>query len=164
MKKFCPSCGNATLLRTSVTAKAPTADDATPAFEVHLKKNFVYRNRGTKYSIPKPKPGTAKGGNGEGLILREDQIEYLRAVKHEENRRDREEKRILKQSIQAANAGLTPTIASGNWMDPDWLPEMLTTGAGGKGRHMGNSRVPLGPDGMPLIGYGRKNPNERRKR
>lgn len=147
-----------------MTAKGPTADDSTPALEVHLKKNFVYRTRGTIYSIPKPKPGTAKTGNGEGLILREDQAEYMRAVKLEEGRMEREEQRILKQSVQAANAGKTPAVKLGNWMDPDWLPEMLTTGAGGKGRHVTGSRVPVGPDGMPIVGYGRKNPNERRRK
>ena len=40
--------------------------------EIHLKPNFQYRLRGTKYSIPAPKPGSAKTGAGEGLILRED--------------------------------------------------------------------------------------------
>ena len=49
----------------------------------------------------------------------------------------------------------------GSWMDPDWVPEMLTVGAGGKGRSMRHS----GYDGdMPIIGHGRKNPNERRRK
>lgn len=46
-------------------------------------------------------------------------------------------------------------------MDPDWVPEMLSVGAGGKGRNVRSS----GFDGdMPVIGYGRKNPNERRRK
>ncbi len=80
-KKFCPSCGNPTLLRASVTISSPSASSDAPAMQVHLKKNFQYRTRGTIYSIPAPKPGSAKTGSGEGLILREDQTEYMRAMK-----------------------------------------------------------------------------------
>jgi RNA-binding protein NOB1 len=42
------------------------------------------------------------------------------------------------------------------WMDPDWLPEMLVVGSGGKGRSSGKGD-------MPTVGYGRKNPNERKR-
>ncbi|KAF7290987.1 20S-pre-rRNA D-site endonuclease NOB1 [Mycena chlorophos] len=143
-KKFCPSCGNPTLLRASVTISSPDAPGDAPVMEVHLKRNFQYKLRGTKYSIPAPKPGSAKTGTGEGLILREDQSEYLRAKKMADGKRQREEAKI--------NKGI------GSWLDPDWVPEMLTVGAGGKGRT--NRR-----DGdMPTIGYGRKNPNERKRR
>jgi RNA-binding protein NOB1 len=46
-------------------------------------------------------------------------------------------------------------------MDPDWVPEIISIGSGGKGRTMRNSRM----DGdMPQIGYGRKNPNEKRRK
>nr|GAT53046.1 predicted protein [Mycena chlorophos] len=143
-KKFCPSCGNPTLLRASVTISSPDAPGDAPVMEVHLKRNFQYKLRGTKYSIPAPKPGSAKTGTGEGLILREDQSEFLRAKKMADGKRQREEAKI--------NKGI------GSWLDPDWVPEMLTVGAGGKGRT--NRR-----DGdMPTIGYGRKNPNERKRR
>ncbi|KAL5487918.1 NOB1 [Sanghuangporus weigelae] len=163
-KKFCPSCGNPSLLRTSVTVKSPTADESSPALEVHLKKNFQYRTRGTKYSIPAPKSGSAKKGSGEGLILREDQTEYMRARKREEGRHQREEKRIVQQSLTAAKGGESTGIKLGNWMDPDWVPEMLSVGIGGKGRRAPDGRAPVGSDGMPVIGYGRKNPNERRRK
>lgn len=163
-KKFCPSCGNPTLLRTSITIKAPTVDDSTPAMEVHLKNNFVFRTRGTVYPIPAPKSGSSKTGSGSGLILREDQTEYMRAKKHEDNRREREEKRLVKQSLMQGQGGESTGIKLGNWTDPDWMPEMLTVGIGGKGRKTSDSRVPLGADGMPVIGYGRKNPNERRRK
>ena len=73
-----------------------------------------------------------------------------------EEKREREEKRMLAGSA-ARNSG---SVVS-SWMDPDWVPEMLTVGAGGKGRNIRHG----GMDGdMPSIGYGRKNPNERRRR
>ena len=159
-RKFCPSCGNPTLLRTTVTVSAPNTPDGEPALQVHLKKNFVYRNRGTKYSIPAPKPGTSKTGSGEGLILREDQLEYMRAKKRQDTQREKEEKRMMQQSLKATSGGTG--LKLGNWSDPDWMPELLSIGTGGKGRKMADSRI--GPDGMPIIGYGRKNPNERRRK
>ncbi|TFY63224.1 hypothetical protein EVJ58_g3373 [Rhodofomes roseus] len=94
-RKFCPSCGNPTLLRTSVTISSPNAGPNTPALQVHLKKNFQYKTRGTIYSIPTPKPGSAKGGPGEGLILREDQLAWQRAKKRADGKREREERRML---------------------------------------------------------------------
>ncbi|KAJ7786310.1 Nin one binding Zn-ribbon like-domain-containing protein [Mycena metata] len=156
-KKFCPSCGNPTLLRASVTISSPDAASDAPAMQVHLKSNFQYRLRGTKYSIPAPKPGSAKKGTGEGLILREDQTEYVRARKMADGRHEREEARMNK-GIMSREGG---AVNVGSWLDPDWMPEMLSVGAGGKGRTMRAS----GMDGdLPAIGYGRKNPNERKKR
>ncbi|KAF7301928.1 20S-pre-rRNA D-site endonuclease NOB1 [Mycena indigotica] len=153
-KKFCPSCGNPTLLRASVTISSPDAPGDAPVMEVHLKRNFQYKLRGTKYSIPAPKPGSAKTGTGEGLILREDQSEYVRAKKMADGRKQREEAKMNK-GLLGQNGGI------GSWLDPDWVPEMLTVGAGGKGRTV----RPSGRDGdMPVIGHGRKNPNERKRR
>jgi RNA-binding protein NOB1 len=151
-KKFCPSCGNATLLRASVSVTTPTNGSA-PTMKVHLKKNFQYRNRGTKYSIPDPQPGTSKTGTGEGLILREDQVEWRRAEQKEQSRKAKETRKIT-EAIQNAKEGEAAKI--GSWMDPDWLPDMLSVGINGKGRSGGGE--------MPNIGYGRKNPNERRRR
>lgn len=147
-----------------MTAKLPTADDKTPALEVHLKKNFVYRTRGTIFSIPAPKPGNSKTGSGEGLILREDQTQYVRAKNREDGRKEREEKRILRNALEAAKTGATTGVKVGSWMDPDWIPEMMSVGTGGKGRRAPDPRTPIGADGMPIIGYGRKNPNERRRK
>ncbi|KAF8622114.1 hypothetical protein AX15_007249 [Amanita polypyramis BW_CC] len=152
-KKFCPSCGNPTLIRASVTIARPGADAKAPTVQVHLKKNFQYRLRGTRYSIPAPKPGSAKTGSGEGLILREDQLEYMRAKKRISNKREREEAKMLKgMTSKGASAGVP-----GSWMDPDWVPEMMRVGAGGKGRTRNSGE-------LPQIGHGRKNPNERRWR
>ncbi|KAH9002254.1 hypothetical protein EDB86DRAFT_2898890 [Lactarius hatsudake] len=133
----CHACFNSahpvaipTLLRASVTISSPSASSDAPAMQVHLKKNFQYRTRGTIYSIPAPKPGSAKTGCGEGLILREDQTEE-------------DDKKLLSGAL--ANAG---------WI-PDWIPEIMTAG---KGRSLKPG------DGMPTIGYGKRNPNERKRR
>src|ERR1700733_3588144 len=149
-KKFCPSCGNPTLLRASVTVSAPSGSSNTPTMQVHLKKNFQYKTRGTIYSIPAPKPGSAKGGTGEGLILREDQIEYIRAKKRSDGKRERGEQKMIKGIFAKGDVG------AGSWMDPDWLPGVLSADVGT--RNAGYD------DKMPVIGYGRKNPNERKRR
>ncbi|SJL02135.1 uncharacterized protein ARMOST_05459 [Armillaria ostoyae] len=159
-KKFCPSCGNPSLLRVSVTISDPGASPDTPAMQVHLKPNFQYRIRGTKYSIPAPKAGSAKTGPGEGLILREDQVEYMRAKKMADGKREREEAKMMKGLLARGARGDTG-VAVGSWMDPDWIPEIMSAGTGGKGRSMRSA----GMDGdMPIIGYGKKNPNERKRR
>lgn len=95
-------------------------------------------------------------GPGEGLILREDQLEYMRAKKRADGKRERDEAKMLKGVISKGTEGNL-----GSWMDPDWIPELLTAGTGGKGRTIKSSRM----DGdMPIIGHGRKNPNERKRR
>jgi RNA-binding protein NOB1 len=157
-KKFCPSCGNPTLLRASVTVSAPGAAANTPVMQVHLKPNFQYKTRGTKYSIPAPKAGSAKTGPGTGLILREDQIEYMRAKKRADGKREREEEKLMKGIL---GRGVDNRGGVSSWMDPDWVPEIISVGSGGKGRTSRNSRM----DGdLPQIGYGRKNPNEKRRK
>jgi RNA-binding protein NOB1 len=92
-KKFCPSCGNATLLRTTVSTSSSTGKQT-----IHLKKNFQYSLRGSKFSIPDSKAGQAKGQqkSGNGLILREDQREWQDAVKSEDIRRQKEERKLAK--------------------------------------------------------------------
>ncbi|KAI6034456.1 hypothetical protein PISMIDRAFT_61949, partial [Pisolithus microcarpus 441] len=155
-KQFCPSCGNPTLIRTSVTVSSPDAGAGAPVMQVHLKKKFQYRVRGTRYSIPAPKPGSAKTGTGEGLILREDQIEYMRAKKRAEGKREREEQRMIKGLVES---GGKSGVAVGSWADPDWIPDILT-GTRSKSRSTQSGH----PDGMPRIGYGRKNPNEGKRK
>lgn len=55
----------------------------------------------------------------------------------------------------------TGGVVVSSWMDPDWVPEILSTGTGGKGRNMKARNM----DGdMPQIGFGKKNPNERKRR
>ncbi|KAI0750999.1 Nin one binding Zn-ribbon like-domain-containing protein [Daedaleopsis nitida] len=159
-RKFCPSCGNPTLLRASVTISSPNAGPNTRAMQVHLKKNFQFKTRGTIYSIPAPKPGSAKTGPGEGLILREDQAGWQRAKKIADGKREREEKRMLNAASRSAEMGQGGAVL-GSWMDPDWVPEIMSVGTGGKGR----STRTRGFDGdMPIVGYGRRNPNEKKRK
>ena len=143
-----------------MTVASPNASENAPAMQVHLKPNFQYKIRGTKYSIPAPKPGSAKTGPGTGLILREDQAEYMRAKKMADGKRERDEQRLMKGILgRASSTGESTGVSS--WMDPDWVPEIQSVGSGGKGRTIRNSRM----DGdMPQIGHGRKNPNEKRRK
>ncbi|OAX81426.1 hypothetical protein ACJ72_04240 [Emergomyces africanus] len=96
-RQFCPRCGKPTLTRVSCSTSAGGA------FKLHLKKNMQWNTRGDRYSIPKPTAGTSngkwKGGGGQGgwgtgLILTEDQKEYVRAVA-EEGRRTRKERDLM---------------------------------------------------------------------
>lgn len=141
-KKFCPSCGNPTLIRASVSTKAaPPGSGGEAIVQVHLKNNFQYRNRGSIYSIPSPKPGNAKGS--KNIILREDQIEFQRGLKNEEVRIRKEEKRIA-SALAAGNGG---GKAGKSWADPDWTPDMLLGQTSRKGSV------------LPEVGYGKRNPN-----
>ena len=153
-KTFCPSCGNPSLLRTAISTTASELPGGPPTVQVYLKPNFQYRTRGTKYSIPMPKPGTAKTGSGTGVVLREDQVEYARAVEKEARREEREREKLMRAAVAADAEGTKAagSVKVGNWNDPDWVPDMLI---GGKRRDT---------HGLPTIGMGRKNPNERRRR
>lgn len=76
-------------MRTNITT---TANGKT---HLHLKANYQYNLRGTKYTIPDAKPGRSKGQikGGTGLILREDQREWQDAVRMEEGRKRKEERK-----------------------------------------------------------------------
>jgi len=119
-KQFCARCGKPTLLRTSCST------DKDGNFKVHLKKNMQWNTRGNVYSIPKPVAGTSngklvagggKGGWGQGLILAEDQKEYLQAMTGA--RRNKEK----------------------DLMDQDYLPNLLS---GDRGRGGGRPKVGAG--------------------
>jgi len=82
----------------------------------------------------------------------------MRAKKRADGKREREEAKMLKGIL---SRGVEGTTGVGSWMDPDWIPEMISVGAGGKGRTMKSA----GMDGdLPQIGYGKKNPNAVRKK
>lgn len=93
-KQFCPKCGQPTLTRVSCST------DQSGNFQVHLKKNFQWNNRGNVYSVPKPVHGTANGkyrgqgggknGWGRDLLLAEDQKEYTQKVGEEQRLRQRD--------------------------------------------------------------------------
>lgn len=92
-KQFCAKCGQPTLTRISCTTNQQTGE-----FKLHLKKNMQWNNRGNVYSIPKPVSGAANGrvkgggkdGWGQGLILVEDQKEYIKAVQGEKRMKSRD--------------------------------------------------------------------------
>jgi RNA-binding protein NOB1 len=131
--------------------------------KVHLKQNFQYRLRGTKYAIPAPKPGSAKSGStGEGLVLREDQKEWSRAKKMADGRREKEERRVKKGIFSGDADGGDWMAGVGSWKDPDWLPGIM--GGPRDSANCGRGGRRTDKDGMPVIGYGRKNPNERRRK
>jgi len=118
-KQFCPRCGKPTLNRVACST------DEKGEFKIHLKKNMQWNSRGDRFSIPKPVAGTSngkvggggggKGGWGQGLILAEDQKEYVRAVGTEGKRKER------------------------NLMDQDYLPSILTGD-----RNRGGERIKIG--------------------
>lgn len=111
-KQFCQRCGKPSLMRTSCST------DKDGNFRVHLKNKMQWSTRGNVYSIPKPVAGTSngklvngggKGGWGQGLILAEDQKEYVHAMTGQRRRKEK------------------------NLMDEDYLPSILTGDRGGGG-------------------------------
>lgn len=119
-KQFCGKCGKNTLLRTSCST------DKDGNFKIHLKKNMQWNTRGNVYSIPKPVAGSSngkrvegggKGGWGQGLILAEDQKEYVRAMQGESRKKEKD------------------------LMDEDYLPGILS---GDRGRAGGRPKVGAG--------------------
>ena len=119
-KQFCARCGQPSLIRTSCST------DKDGNFKVHLKKNMQYNTRGNVFSIPKLVAGTShgritngggKGAWGQGLILAEDQKEYVSAMTV--NKRQKEK----------------------DLMDEDYLPSILT---GDRGKAGGKPQVGAG--------------------
>lgn len=118
-KQFCPRCGGATLTRVACST------NQNGEFKLHLKKNMQWNTRGDRFSIPKPVAGASnmkasgggKGGWGQGLILAEDQKEYVRAMTQQK----REKQRDL--------------------MDEDYMPAILS---GDRPRQGGRPKVGAG--------------------
>ena len=124
-KQFCVRCGKPTLMRVSCSTQA------NGEFTIHLKKNMQWNRRGNVFSIPKPVGGSAngrvnvggggkgggKGGWGQGLILAEDQKEYVQAVTTGHRQREKD------------------------LMDEDHLPSILT---GERGRTGGRPKIGAG--------------------
>ncbi|KAF9551950.1 Nin1 binding protein [Mortierella hygrophila] len=108
-KKFCPSCGNSTLMRTS------TSTDQNGNVKYYLKKNMVYNLRGTKYSIPAPKGGR----KNNDLILREDQREFELSMKFQRRQKKIDAfdpdyvPRLLEGQIDVRNPFGAPVIGYG---------------------------------------------------
>jgi RNA-binding protein NOB1 len=144
-KKFCPVCGNATLTKVAVTVD----DTAKGGFQLHLKKNYRFNLRGTKYSIPAPKAGSASGGKtgGSGIILREDQLEWQRALAKEASRK-RKEERALEKAMRAGKDSLSVRYEEA-WDTGDIF--------------LGSQFASRDKSSLPVIGHGRKNPNANRR-
>ncbi|SCU92896.1 LAMI_0E12486g1_1 [Lachancea mirantina] len=120
-KHFCPSCGGySTLLRCAVSVDATTGD-----IVPHLKANFQWTNRGNKYSIASPlsKNSQKRAGNKgfvhtkhaqDVALLREDQKEYVQALKQEDWTRRHNEK-VLDDWIGGGSADnfVSPFAISG---------------------------------------------------
>ncbi|KAJ3341525.1 Nin1 binding protein [Gonapodya sp. JEL0774] len=131
-KRFCPTCGGNTLMRTTSQV------DKNGNLRVFLKKNFQYNLRGTKYDVPMPKGGR----NSTDLIRAEDQREYQKALKTQEWAIRKEMK------------------SQAHFMDPDWVPDMFAEDVD-RERALRQARS-RGVQG-PVIGFGKKNPNEARR-
>ncbi|KAE8449604.1 hypothetical protein EG329_007934 [Mollisiaceae sp. DMI_Dod_QoI] len=119
-KQFCPRCGKPSLMRASCST------DKNGNFKIHLKKNMQWNTRGNVYSIPKPVAGTSngklvsgggQGGWGQGLILAEDQKEYVQAMTGARRKKEKD------------------------LMDEDYLPSILS---GDRGSGLGKPKVGAG--------------------
>lgn len=144
-RRFCDRCGGPTLIRTSYRV---TNDGQVHLF---LKKNFQYNNRGTMAPMPLPR-GKGRGSNAEPpvLLLREDQKEYEREMKKYERQ----------QRKEARSVG-----------DPDAIDDRLAAvfGAMSVKGGSGSNNGAAGPNrsGLiipPVIGFGRRNPNQARRK
>lgn len=54
--------------------------------------------------------------------MREDQVEWQRAVHRDHRNTEKEEKRVLKAIEEKSKRG------DGVWMDQDWIPDLLVGG------------------------------------
>ena len=116
-KQFCNRCGKPTLMRTSCST------DKDGNFKVHLKKNMQWNTRGNVFSIPKPVAGTSNGklvagggknGWGQGLILAEDQKEYVQAMTSARRKKDKD----------LMDEDYLPSILSGDRKGPGGRPKV----------------------------------------
>ncbi|KAM0748323.1 hypothetical protein T439DRAFT_304712 [Meredithblackwellia eburnea MCA 4105] len=169
-KRFCPSCGGPTLIRTSITY-VPATPANPQGYILHLKTNFQYRLRGTQYSLPNPKMGRAGGGVNAEPVLREDQKEWIRGVKSADVRRSKETRALLRSVMDdqsRKSKGLAPRSQDpfGGNVDRDWQAPMNLGEKGRKrgGKNGAGGEVRLDSSGMPVIGPGRRNVNESRRK
>lgn len=137
--RFCPKCGGPTLNRVSFLL------DESGKVHLFLRSDYQYNLRGTKYSLPMPKGGR----QGAPLILREDQKEHIRQRQHYE----RVQNKLLRQAESAATF-------------EEALDDRIAAVFGSAGSVGGKNRRYDHYDGLtlPVVGYGRRNPNVARKR
>ncbi|KAI8320301.1 hypothetical protein GQ54DRAFT_240943, partial [Martensiomyces pterosporus] len=131
-RQFCSACGHPTLKRCSVT----TSSNGT--LQVHLKSNYQYNLRGTKFAMPKPHGGQH---TTHDIITRGDEKAYVSAMRY-------------KTRVEAkTNASLS---GANSLMDPDYIPDLLL------GNVLANSNgygIATDARGMPMVARNRKNPN-----
>lgn len=113
-----------------------------------MAKNFVYNLRGSKYNEALPQGGRA--GSASALITREDQREYRKACKTQHHIEGKEFKQLLAGKASDVNdmddrlaAVFGDKLSLGNAVPEGWA---------GKGPTRRAPRV--------VIGHGRRNPNE----
>lgn len=140
-RKFCDKCGGPTLLKTSYML-----DEAgQPHF--FLARNFQYRLRGTQFDMPMP-----QGGRCQEMITREDQKEYLRALKSQTRSEQKELKALLSENTSKAIENIDDRLAGvfGSMeIAADAMKKKQSTAFNAFGIK---------------IGAGRRNPNEVRQR
>ncbi|PWA00326.1 hypothetical protein BB558_003632 [Smittium angustum] len=138
--QFCPSCGHTTMIRTSVsTFKTKGGQIRT---KVHLKKNFQYKLQGTKFSIPTP----VGGRSGKDIITRADDKRYTDSI----DRRNILLSKMERQQLQG----------DGGLWDVGYIPTMLI---GSQSETKSRNGEKFDTRGMPIVGFGRKNPNKSKK-
>ena len=142
-RKFCDKCGGPTLMRTSYALDT----QGKPHF--FLARNFKYNLRGTKYDMPMP-----EGGRKDDLITREDQREYIRAVRNQKRTEDKE----FRAMANGVNVADVDDRLVGIFGDLSMASSAIATGIKKKNGKTLKSAPSV------IIGTGRRNPNEVRRR
>lgn len=100
-KRFCPFCGNATLLKLTI------ALGADGKFVCFRKKNKQISTRGTIYSIPKPKTGRLTRTNNEPVVIRcEDEL-FMKGRQHILKQQEKFKDKEFKSLMNDFSNGLT---------------------------------------------------------
>lgn len=112
VKQFCPSCGNNTLRRCTVSVSE------SGQIHVFLKRNMQWSHRGDRYSLPNPQSHKARRAKRNDMLaaqssvlLTEDQKEYTRAVKHDLWKKRQNEK-LLNEWIGPINGSESGSVDS----------------------------------------------------
>ncbi|KAK9472823.1 Nin one binding Zn-ribbon like-domain-containing protein [Dipodascopsis tothii] len=133
-RQFCPSCGGATLLRCTVTTSADTGK-----LQVHLKKNMQWSHRGDRYSVqnPQSKANRRRGvaSDSSETLLREDQKEYLKAVKDDAWQKRHNEK-LFDEWVGGSADTMASPFASGGYKRDNVRPGVRV----GRGKYVNERR------------------------
>ena len=119
-KKFCPSCGNATLFRLPLTV------DADGKVTYYYARNFKPNLRGTVYSIPLPKGGR----KNNDIILTEEQYEQ---AMHKQKKKGGMDAFDMDYQFASKNDRSKPVVVGYGRRNPN-IPQKKT-GRNSKGGH-----------------------------